>query len=261
MKAKEIYSMLIKGIPQNAGTCDGILMGDGEREVRRIATCHKLTFDVLSAASATGTDMILTHEPPFANGNSPAEDLTPDAEKARRIAESGIAVYRFHDNAHNFKPDLIHHGFIRATGLQIKQCTERISLGVCRYLLEEPVCVDDIAEKCRCSLGASHPRLVGVAGMKTDSVILALGGIGIAQIDLLRKPGNDFIITGEVNEVCYLEYVRDICRLYGEKAVLLLGHYTAEYRGMHSLADILRENGFDAFAIDSGEVWDHNCSD
>ena len=84
--------MLIKGIPQNAGTCDGILMGDGEREVRRIATCHKLTFDVLSAASATGTDMILTHEPPFANGNSPAEDLTPDAEKARRIAESGIAV-------------------------------------------------------------------------------------------------------------------------------------------------------------------------
>ena len=87
------------------------------------------------------------------------------------------------------------------------------------------------------------------------SLALMLGGIGYHQIKLLANEDFDLIVTGELNEVLELEHVKDIRYLYGEKAVLLLGHYTAEYLGMRLVAERLRALGVDAVALDSGEVW------
>ena len=111
MTANEIYEMLLEGVTRLDPTSDGIISGDGEREVRRIVTCHKLTFDMLDRAKAAGADMIITHEPPFVDGNAPGSHIPVDVEKARRIAGSGIAVCRFHDHAHADEFDYIHEGF------------------------------------------------------------------------------------------------------------------------------------------------------
>ena len=256
MTAIEIYEMLLEGVTRLEPTADGIISGDGEREVRRIVTCHKLTFDMLDRAKAAGADMIITHEPPYVDGNYPGSHIPVDVEKARRIAESGIAVCRFHDHAHAEEFDYIHEAFIRATKLPIAHRDERTQLGVRRYVLSEPIAVRDLAETCREAIGAKHPRIAGSADLVVSSVVLMLGGIGYHQIKLLANDGFDLIVTGELNEVLELEHVKDICYLYGKKAVLLLGHYTAEYMGMRLLAERLCERGFDAVCFDSGEVWE-----
>lgn len=256
MTANEIYEMLLEGVTRLEPTADGIISGDGEREVRRIVTCHKLTFDMLDRAKAAGADMIITHEPPFVDGNHPGSHIPVDVEKARRIAGSGIAVCRFHDHAHADEFDYIHEGFIRATGIRVVGRDERAQLGVRRYTLDEPISARRLAAICREKLGAAHPRVAGDADHEVRSLILALGGIGYHQIKLLANDGFDLIVTGELNEVLELEHVKDIRYLYGEKAVLLLGHYTAEYMGMRLLAERLCERGFDAVCFDSGEVWE-----
>ena len=255
MTANEVYEMLLEGVTRLDPTSDGIISGDGEREVRRVVTCHKLTFELLDRAVDACADMIVTHEPPFVDGNYPCAHIPVDVEKARRIAESTIPVCRFHDHAHAAEFDYIHEAFIRATALPVASRQERIQLGVCRYALSEPITARTLAEKCRAALGATHPRAAGDADHETRSVVLALGGIGYHQIKLLANDGVDLIVTGELNEVLELEHVKDIRYLYGEKAVLLLGHYTAEYLGMRLVAERLRERGLDAIALDSGEVW------
>ena len=255
--ANEIFDALMSGIERVTPTADGLISGDGEREVRRIVTCHKLTFDLLDRAKAARADMIVTHEPPYVDGNYPGAHIPVDVEKSHRIAESGIAVYRFHDHAHLAPADYIHEGFLRATGLKVSPRTgEFMSLGLRRYTLDEPMTARELAELCRDKLGAKHARVAGSAKRRFGSVILALGGIGYPQIKELAEPWCDLIVTGELNEVLELEHVKDICYLYGEKAVLLLGHYTAEYMGMRLVAERLRELGYDAECLDSGEVWE-----
>lgn len=257
MTANSIFELLLEGIERLSPTSDGLISGDGEREVSRIAVCHKLTFEMLDEAKRRNADMIVTHEPPFVDGNLPGSHIPVDVEKARRIAESGIAVYRFHDHAHLADPDYIHEAFIRETDLPVlSHVGETITLGVRRYAMSSPLSARELAEKCREAIGAKHARVAGDADHKTDSVILALGGIGYHQIKLLAEEWCDLIVTGELNEVLELEHVKDIRYLYGEKAVLLLGHYTAEYLGMRLVAEKLRSLGFDAFGMDSGEVWE-----
>ena len=256
MTANEVYELLLEGITRLDPTADGIIAGDGEKEVRRIVTCHKLTFELLDRAKEAGADMIVTHEPPYVDGNEPGSHIPVDVEKSRRIAESGIAVCRFHDHAHAEEFDYIHEAFIAATGLPIAYRDERTSIGVRRYVLSEPLTARSLAEKCREALGATHPRVAGDADHEVSSVVLMLGGIGYHQIKLLANDGFDLIVTGELNEVLELEHVKDIRYLYGEKAILLLGHYTSERLGMRLVAERLCEKGLDAVYIDSGEVWE-----
>lgn len=256
MTANDVFEMLLEGVTRLEPTDDGMISGDGSRQVRRIVTCHKLTFETLDRALAAGADMIITHEPPFVDGNFPGSHIPVDVEKARRIAESAIPVCRFHDHAHADEFDYIHAAFIRATGLPVEGDCETVQLGVRRYRLSEPTSARALAEKCRDALGARHARIAGDADHEVRSVILALGGTGYHQIKLLANEGYDLIVTGELNEVLELEHVKDIRCLYGEKAVLLLGHYTSEYLGMRLVAERLSERGIDAICIDSGEVWE-----
>ena len=50
MKACEIYNDLIRSSLKiwAEGTCDGLIIGDPNKEVRRIATCFKLTMPLVS---------------------------------------------------------------------------------------------------------------------------------------------------------------------------------------------------------------------
>ena len=256
MKADEIFEALLSDIDRLDVTCDGLIFGDGEREIDRAATCHKLTLDVLERAKAAGAQMIVTHEPPFVDGNLPGAHIPVDMEKARRIEDSAVAVYRFHDHAHLAEPDYIHEGFIRATGLGIAERGEKIQLGVRRYALDALLTPRSLASLCRDRLGAKFARVCGAADFETSSLILALGGIGYHQIKLLCEPGTDLIVTGELNEVLECEHVKDICALHGPKAVVMLGHYTAEYMGMRLVAEKLNAIGVDTICIDSGEVWE-----
>lgn len=256
MKAKEIFQYLLENsLEIREQTCDGLIAGDPEKEVKKIATCFKLTAELIEKAQKENVDMVITHEPTFAHGDKREGAARIDCKKWDLLDKSDLVVYRFHDHAHNSDPDYIHAGFIKALGLNIEKQWPRESLGVCRYDLMNPLSVSQIAKMIEEKLDAEFVRVVGDVTMPVKTLCLGLGSVGFAQIDMLVERDCDLFITGEVGEVCTLEYVRDACYFGEKKAVILFGHFSAEYAGMRLLAEHLDHILLPTIYLHSGEVY------
>lgn len=256
MKAKEIFQILMdEAIFRYENTCDRLIAGDEDKVVHKIATCFKLTAELIERAKKADIDMIITHEPTFAKGDAAEPFNRIDALKRKMLLESGITVYRFHDHAHNSEPDYIHDGFIKALDLKIKRKFDRESLGVCRYQLDETLTTRELAIRIRDKLGVEFVRIVGKDDYPLKTICLGLGAVGLTQINKLFEPGCDLFITGEVGEVCVAENVRDACYFGENKSVLVLGHYSSEYAGMRLLAETITERIAPAIFLESGEVY------
>ena len=157
MKAKDIFKYLLdKAIGPWDNTCDKLIAGDPEKEVYKLATCFKLTAEVVAVAEKKGIDMIITHEPTFSVSDRRVDANAIDLKKWDMLDKSDITVYRFHDHAHHSEPDYIHEGFIRALDLKIKKSFERESLGVCRYELDEDVTTKELAQRIKDVLGIEN---------------------------------------------------------------------------------------------------------
>ena len=256
MKSRELFEMLVNSSPEvRTMTCDRLIAGDGEKEMRKVGVCFKLTAALVAEATEKGIDTVITHEPTFGKTDIREEAMPTDRKKWELIDKSGIAVYRFHDHAHLCRPDYIHAGFIRNMGLKIAKEYESESLGVCRYELEEATTAAALADIAKEKLGIEYPRIAGDKNAPVKTVCLGLGSVGMDQIAVLENKDCDLFITGEVGEVKVLEYVRDMCYFGNKKAVLVLGHFGSEYAGMRLLAEELREKGIDAEFLYGGEVY------
>ncbi|MBO7162307.1 MAG: Nif3-like dinuclear metal center hexameric protein [Clostridia bacterium] len=256
MKAKEIFEKLLSDsyeVLEN--TCDGLIAGDEDKEVKKIGTCFKLTAELICAAKEGGVDMIITHEPTFSHGDLRENAFPVDLKKWALLDESGITVYRFHDHAHHRETDYIHAGFIKALDLKIKHKYPPESLGVRRYELDEEITTAQLAKRTADVLGIEFVRVVGRSDHPVKTVCLGLGGVGFDQINKLFDPGCDLFITGEVGEVCVAEYLRDACFFGEEKSLLVLGHYSSEFSGMKLLAEDMNKTFGNTVFLDGKEVY------
>ena len=256
MTAREIFERLLdQSIGRWEVTCDGLIAGDPDKDVARIGTCFKLTAELIDRAKARNIDMIITHEPTFGGGDRRDDAFGLDNEKWKRLDESGIVVYRFHDHAHNTNPDYIHAGFIDRLQLPIAKKYDNESLGVSHYELLEPTTTRRLAELIKERMSSPLIRAVGDVDAPVKTVCLGLGSVGLKQFHYLIDPGCDLFITGEAGEVRVCEYVRDACYFGHRKSVLMLGHFTAEYDGMCLLAEKMSADGLFAEYLHGGEVF------
>ena len=195
MKAKEIFQYLLENSLEIwEQTCDGLIAGDPEKEVKKIATCFKLTAELIEKAQKENVDMVITHEPTFARDDKREGAARIDCKKWDLLDKSDLVVYRFHDHAHNSDPDYIHAGFIKALGLNIENKWPRESLGVCRYDLMNPLSVSQIAKMIEEKLDSEFVRVVGDVTMPVKTLCLGLGSVGFAQIDMLVERDCDLFI-------------------------------------------------------------------
>lgn len=256
MKAFEILDTLIKNAyHKKEETCDKIIIGNPNKEVKKVAVCFKVTAKLVEMAVKGNYDMIITHEPTFARGDVCDENLSIDKKKLQMIEESGITVARFHDYAHNYEPDYIHKGFIKALNLQIDKKFDRESLGVCRYEIKDNLTVIELAKKIKDILKIDCVRLVGKEDVLVKTVCLGLGAVGIDQIKYLIEPGCDLFITGEVGEVLVCPYINDACYFGENKAILILGHFSSEEEGLKLLAEDISKNLVSATYLTCGEAF------
>jgi len=256
MQAKYIFHNLIDNpVFKKKDTCDGLIIGDENKSVNQAGTCFKLTAELIERAVKANIDMIITHEPTFARGDTLNESDKIDVLKRKMLIENGITVYRFHDHAHNSDPDYIHTGFIQTLDLKIKHRFDRESLGVCRYELAESLTTRELAIRIHEKLGIEFVRIVGKDNYPIKTICLGLGSVGFHQINVLFDPGCDLFITGEVGEVCDDQYVRDACYFGENKSVLVLGHYGSEYAGMRLLAEKMNKTMLPTVFLDGGEVY------
>ena len=123
MTVREIVDKIIEKtgvtpIPEGK-TCDRLISGSWDMEVKGVVTTFMATVDVIKEASALGANFIITHEPTWFSGADDTEWLLNDPvylEKKKLIEENHIAIWRFHDHMHMDKEDGIYRGFDEELG-------------------------------------------------------------------------------------------------------------------------------------------------
>ena len=184
------------------GDEEGILYGEGERDVSAILVAWMPTVAAIEHAVAEECDVILCHEALtfhdyFPSASTP-EPWTADRARARLLQEHGITVIRAHSTV---DPTHVVPGFVKAIGLSapVTQGT------VWSFHQESPVRLRDLAERVSSGLGMHSLRVTGDLERKVTRIGTMVGGLGqdrhlFSWEKYLMGLGTEAIVAGETND-------------------------------------------------------------
>lgn len=256
MKIKELIDELKTYSSQPFDvTCDTVKCGDTEREIAGVGVAMFATPEVIRKAKEANINFLIVHEPLCYNHMDTSVPFPVGQEKRDLLAEYGIAVFRFHDFAHNMNPDLIYEGQLKMMGIPGTPEKGKY-FAVNRYILNEPMTAKNLAKKLESALGIKHIRIAGCTDKEGTNISCCFGTPGHVAEELSET---DFVLTGEICEWCEGELARDMAQMGYNKAILVMGHIGSEYGGMKLLADMISEKHaeFPTQYINCGEVYSY----
>lgn len=226
----------------------GLLVGDPDAPVRRVAVALDPTVSAIRAASEAGADVLLTHHPAFLRA---PDDFLPAASVAAHSGAGvfeavrlGVALVCFHtaldvsEPAQRMLPGLLGLSFRRvlvpvdAAGLKGygQLCTAGAGEG-------EALTLRGLALRARESLGR-EPRVWGEPDRRLAEVVTCTGAVGdVARAALAA--GADCVLCGEV------KYHEALDVSQAGLAVVEVGHDGSELPFCGLLADQLLGLGYD----------------
>lgn len=222
----------------------GLLVGDPRRNVQRVMTC--LTVTPISAAEAVRheADLIVTHHPmPFRALKRLTTETTPGRILLGLIAAQ-IAVYSPH-TSFDSAAEGINHRLAAGLGLRgiVPLLPHEEGQGAGRHgWLEEPLTLDELAQRVKQFLAIERLQLVGPADKSIRTLAVACGAAG-EFLEPAFRTGCDALLTGETTFHTCLE-----AEALGI-GLLLPGHFASERFAVERLADVLAEQFPDV------EVW------
>ncbi|QHW30926.1 transcriptional regulator [Paenibacillus rhizovicinus] len=234
---------LMRPVGQLEHTVDRLLFGDLNTEVTGVVTAFMPTQYVIEQAVALGANLIISHEGPFFS-HQDQEGVHADdpvyAAKKRLIRESGIAIFRWHDYIHRYKPDWITQGLVQAFGWEDAVIKHRPEAAVVQL---PGSALRDIAVDIKERLGIPYVRIMGDPDQicARAGVLVGYRGGGGSVIPLMEQEALDLVVYGEGPEWESPEYVRDAVRQGRKKALIVIGHAESEVPGMNLLARNLQE--------------------
>lgn len=261
MKAAEIMNELFS-VTDKVGerTCDSFKSGSPECEVERVAVSMFATPTVVKAAKEWGAQLLIVHEPTYFNHTDAHSDEKFEVEKRRLIEESGIAVCRYHDHPHFAARDIICEGEVKYIELPGKVEFPG-DFDLVRITLDRPMTAREIAKHIENKVGIKHIRIAGAADIPMTKISGKFGTPGGVDTEL-RSDECEVMLTGEVCEWAFAEWVYEAAQMGYKKALLVLGHTGSERDGMRLVADRL-EAAHPELAVryfECGEVYTYTDS-
>ena len=256
MKAREIMNDIIGAefTAAHPDTVDTLKFGDGEKEVKKIATCLCATPHIIEECAKWGADLVIVHEPLYYNQTDEFTETPLTLKKRAALEKLGAAVYRWHDSAHFRSSDKISLSFMEKTGLYGDFDGDmRLKLAEC-----DAVSARSLARLCAEKLCVRHPRIVGDADFAATDILLALGMRGDRCFkDFLEDDSLQIAVCGELCEWSDCEPVREAAQFGINKAIVILGHAGSEKFAMDTLAREIngKYGGAPAKYFDCGEVY------
>ncbi|MCM3110909.1 Nif3-like dinuclear metal center hexameric protein [Lederbergia lenta] len=236
---QHVLDRLMEPVQKQKVTVDALKVGDKDALVKGIATTFIATNEVIQQSVDLGVNLLITHEGIYYKHHDKKDRLLNDPvtlEKKRLIEKSNIAIFRFHDYLHAYKPDGIMTGLLHS--LSWESNVEKSYYDA--SILSIPVMsLEEIAEYIKRKLNIPYVRVVGDLSMICERIGILVGyrGGGENTIPLFNQDQLDLIITGEGPEWETPEYVRDAVQQGRKKALIVLGHAESEKPGMLYLAN------------------------
>lgn len=285
MTVKEIIDKIeeVSGvsIPEEV-TCDKLISGSPDMEVKKIGCTFMATVDVIKKAAEEGVNFIITHEPTWFNGNDHTEWVEEDPvyqEKKRLIQEKQIAIWRDHDHMHMTPGDQIYMGFDQWFGWDSYKVS---SSDIGPYLENDPekgvfwksygavyelpqTTLRNLADFFKEKINMDVVQIVGDPDMPVKRVSVQVGGgslgLGREEAPMIQmfRDNIDVVICGDITEWTLSAYVRDAAALGMNKGMLVLGHERSEEWGMEYLTRWLQGivGDIPVVFIDAGEPFSY----
>lgn len=251
MKAKDILEHFLSQADwvDRTRTVDRILMGDPERDIRRVLVTWMSTMNAVQAAVDGGYDMLMTHEPTFWIHANELETLDAGAESAPRQAtaqrkrvllqRSGIVLERNHDVWDRFPAVGIPWAlarFLGVAGPAVTTGSHGYQLAFEIPALTAGTLAGDVARR-MASVGEPAVQLYGDATLPIRR--LGIGTGCMCSPDVFRGMGCDAAIV--CDDGC--GYWRDIAWAVDEGMPLLrVSHGASEEPGMATLTEYINTN-------------------
>jgi putative NIF3 family GTP cyclohydrolase 1 type 2 len=243
VKIQDILDALTNPVEKLEQTVDKLEYGNSDSTVTGVAVTFLATQEIIETAKGLGANLIISHEGIFFSHWDKREMLKEDPvykKKLQTIEESSMAIFRFHDYIHKYRPDGITRGLIEALQWKDYEAVNEPAFSVLE--IPEMPLSQVIAHAKEC-LGAKYVRFVGNLNMpcKRIGILVGYRGSGDHVIPLFEKEKLDLVIYGEGPEWEAPEYVRDALQQGRQKSLLVLGHAESEAVAMKYLAQWLQE--------------------
>jgi dinuclear metal center YbgI/SA1388 family protein len=215
----------------------GLLVGDRNRDVRKVMTCLTITPESAREAIEDRADLIIAHHPlPF----SAVKRITTETILGQLLLEliaARIAVYSLH-TAFDSAPQGINERLARGLGLHdiapLKSHPEGGGSGRCGAL-DPPLTLLGLGENLKGFLAIEKLQFVGDPQQTVRKVAIGCGAAG-EFLPLAREQGCDCLVVGETRFHTCLE-----AEALGI-GLLLPGHFASERFALECLAGVLGEN-------------------
>jgi len=225
-----------------SNTVDRIIIGEADKEVRRILVTWIASFQAARVAVERGFDLLMTHEPTFwvhANELDNIESSEIASAKRRFIEEGGLVILRNHDVWDRMPQIGIPWAWARFLGLGDSPAAEGARGYQHRYDIV-PVTLDELAGRVAERTAAIGEPLVQVVGEGSRRVSRVGIGTGCAcDIRVFQEMGCDVSIVCDDGS----GYWSGIQRATdGDHPVIRVNHGTSEEPGMVTLTNYINEN-------------------
>lgn len=225
-----------------ADTVDKLIAGNPDNEVTGVATTFMATVDVIKEAIEGGINTIITHEPTFYTHLDETDWLSNNEvyeAKLKLIEDNHISIYRFHDQSHEVKPDLIYEGMNKELGWQnFVDKDNYLVFNFPDYTLGE------LVEEIKTRLNMPYLRFVGNKNMVCKRAGFLLGGLSLdmfggekSVVEWMENEQVDVLLCGEMIEWTSCAFVRDGAMLGFNRGMIVIGHNRSEEAGMKHLVD------------------------
>lgn len=235
---QDIYNFIDSIAPfatQESWDNSGFLVGDVQKDVRKVTVCLDVTHDTLAQAADFGADLLVSHHPVIFHPMKGMREQTPGTESIVYDAiRKDIAVLSAHtcwDMAEGGVNDVL----AKLCGLENIEGIVPDTDGHCmlrKGTLKTAVPAEEYAEIVSEALGTLVRLTLPEKMIRTVAVC---GGAGASFLPDLTKEGIDAFITGDAKHNDFLDSIDyDI-------SLLAAGHYETETVSMPVLLELLKQ--------------------
>lgn len=221
----------------------GLMVGDRNKEVKKILLALDCTLDVIQEAKEKRVDLIITHHPLIFRKPSSITTDTLIGKKIIELIKNDISLYSSHtnlDSAENGLNETIVNilGYSTNELIEVNKMARNDNEGLGRIVrLEDFIKLEDLIEDIKEKLNVKSLKVV--KGCEKVKNIAIINGSGSDFFEKAYQKGADCIITGDTT----YHYASD----YKELGVSIIdtGHFSSEWivflQVMNKLRDKLQD--------------------